>query len=85
VIGGLEIYADKAALSTQQSESWFKEDHQTVKDEGLYEKPEELVVWYPTAGFVSRGDSANSKAAIVMMAVFTCKGGCRDKVVDVVR
>ena len=82
----MEIYSDKSALSTQQSEAWFKEFHARIKDEGLYEREEELVVWYPVAGFVARGDSAApfGKGAVVMVAVFTCKEGRRDAVVDVI-
>lgn len=82
----MEIYSDKQALTTQQSESWFQNFQKKVKDERLYEKDEELVVWYPTAGFVSRSDSAApfGNGTVVMLAVFTCKDGQRDKVVDVI-
>lgn len=85
VIGGMEIYTDKDALSTQQNESWFQDFHKQVEADGLYEKDEDLVVWYPAAGFVSRGDSAApfGKGTVVMQAVFTCKDGQREKVLDV--
>lgn len=85
VIGGMEIYSSKDALSTQQHEAWFQDFHAQVKAEGLYEKDEELVVWYPAAGFVSRGDSAApfGNGTIVMQAVFTCKDGQREKVLGV--
>ena len=33
----------------------FKLFHDTMEREGLYGRAEELVVWYPTAGFVARG------------------------------
>ena len=85
VIGGLEIYTDKQALSSQQQESWFKEHERRAKSENWYEKDEELVVWYPTAGFVSRDDSTQAgQGKIVMLAVFTCKEGKRNAVVDVI-
>lgn len=81
----MEIYTDKQALSIQQEESWFKEFQQKVKDEGLYgEKGEEMVVWYPTAGFVAREDVAAPYGGVVMLAVFTCKEGKRDDVVEVI-
>lgn len=86
VIGGMEIYTDKQALSTQQNEPWFVDFAKQVKDEGLYGPDEELVVWYPAAGFVSRSDSATpfGKGTVVMIAIFTCKDGQRSKVVDVI-
>ncbi|KAK5944714.1 hypothetical protein PMZ80_001914 [Knufia obscura] len=84
-IGGMEIYTDKSALTTQQSEDWFREFRERVKAEGLYEREEELVVWYPSAGFVARGETTSAgKGSIVMLAIFTCKEGQREKVVDVV-
>lgn len=84
-IGGMEIYTDKSALTTQQSEDWFREFRERVKGEGLYEREEELVVWYPSAGFVARGEKTSAgKGSIVMLAIFTCKEGMREKVVDVV-
>lgn len=85
VVGGLEIYTDKQALSSQQQESWFKEHSQRARSENWYEKDEELVVWYPTAGFVSRDDTTQAgEGKVVMLAVFTCKEGKRDAVVDVI-
>lgn len=85
ILGGMEIYTDKRALSTQQEETWFKDFQKKVKDEGLYsDKGEEMVVWYPTAGFVARDDVAAPYGGIVMLAVFTCKEGKRDAVVEVI-
>lgn len=81
----MEIYSDKQALSTQQKEAWFQEFQQKVKDEGLYDsRGEELVVWYPTAGFVARKDVAAPYGGIVMLALFTCKSGKRDTVVKAI-
>lgn len=82
----MEIYTNKTALSTQQQEQWFKDYASKVEKEGLVSKPEELVVWYPTTGFVSRDDAtAAGKGTIVMVAVFKCKSGKRDQMVDVLR
>src|SRR4051794_17958383 len=52
VIAGMEIYTDKNAFSTQQHESWFQDFEKQVRDEGLYQTKDEMVAWYPTAGFV---------------------------------
>lgn len=80
----MEIYTNKNALSTQQQEQWFKDYASLVEKEGLAAKPEELVVWYPTAGFVSRDDATVAgRGTIVMIAVFKCKSGKRDQVVEV--
>ena len=49
------MYATKAALSAQMADPAFKVFHDTMEREGLYGRAEELVVWYPTAGFVARG------------------------------
>ena len=57
-IGGLEIYTEKSALQSQVNDPvYFQSYHETVKQEGLYEKPEELVAWYQAAGFVARESS----------------------------
>lgn len=80
----MEIYADKQALSTQQEEDWFKTFQKSVKTEGLYsEKGEEMVVWYPTAGFIAREDVAAPYGGVIMLALFTSKDGERDAVVEV--
>lgn len=83
-ICGVEIYSDKHALSTQQEEAWFKDFQKRAKEESLYgAKGEELVAWYPTAGFVARTKTAGPYGGIVMFALFTCKEGKRDTVVKV--
>lgn len=80
----MEIYTDKQALSTQQQEDWFKDFQRQVKNENLYSTDgEELVVWYPTAGFVARTNVATPYGGVVMLAIFTCKEGKRDAVVEV--
>lgn len=58
VIGGLEIYTSKAALSDQVNDRDFQAYHETVKRERLYSKDEDLVAYYFTAGFVARKDHA---------------------------
>lgn len=84
IICGMEIYTTKQALSTQQNEDWFKNFQKQAKDEKLYTgKGEELVAWYPAAGFVAREDAAPPYGGIVMLAVFTCQEGKRDQVVEV--
>lgn len=85
LIAGMEIYTDKNALSTQQQESWFKEFAERGEKEGLLSAKDELVAWYPTTGFVSRGDgTVTGEGIVVMIAVFTCKEGGREKVVEVI-
>ncbi|WPG98083.1 Hypothetical protein R9X50_00086900 [Acrodontium crateriforme] len=55
VIGGLEMYTSKQALQLQVDDPiYFQSYHETVKKEGLYAKPEELVAWYQAGGFVAR-------------------------------
>lgn len=82
----MEIYSSKDALSTQQSEKWFKDYEKKVKEEGLVSRGGELVVWYPVAGFVSRNEgTVAGEGTVVMVAVFTCKEGGREAVVEVLR
>lgn len=84
----MEIYSDKQALSNQLKEPWFQDFGKQVKEEGLYsQKGENMVAWYPVAGFVAREELARpfGKGVVVMLAVFTCKEGKRDEVVKVVR
>jgi len=83
-VGGMEIYDDKAALSTMLESPGFKEYHAKIKAEGLYSQDEDLVAWYPVAGFVSREDTSPS-AKIVMLAKFQCKEAGRDKLVEILR
>lgn len=73
----MEIYTDKSALSAQLEEEAYKSYHSTIKREGLYRKDEDLIAYYPTAGFVARGASAEpyGKGITVMIAKFTLKGG----------
>lgn len=86
LIGGMEIYSSKDALTTQQSEAWFKEYEKRVQEEKLVSRGGELVVWYPVAGFVSRGEATTAgEGTVVMIAVFTCKEGGREAVVEVLR
>ena len=82
------MYSDKAALQTQQGESWYKDFQSRSKQEGLFsEKGEVLEAWYPAAGFVARDErdagiaKPFGRGVIVMLAVFTCKEGKRDEVV----
>lgn len=76
LIGGVEIYTDKSALSTQMGKPWFKEFARKAKDESWYQegKGEEMRVWEPAGGFVSRkGREEGGKGTIMMLAVFECK------------
>lgn len=90
-IAGMEIYTDKRALTTQQSEPWFQEYLRKSKDYNRLDtrkaagKGEELVAWYPAAGFVSRGEGASGKGTIVCVAKFAAKPGQADKVVEALR
>ncbi|KAK5676610.1 hypothetical protein LTS10_010911 [Elasticomyces elasticus] len=85
VIGGLEIYTSKAALQAQVNDTvYFQPYHETVKREGLYSKPEELVAWYQTAGFVARGKGSKEGEGVL---ISTTRMECNDrqKVIDVLR
>lgn len=76
LIGGVEIYTDKSALSTQMEKPWFKEFARKAKDESWYQegKGEEMKVWEPAGGFVSRkGREEGGEGTIVILAVFECK------------
>jgi len=76
VIGGFELYTEKSALSTQLEDPSFKSYHQTVKDESLYSKDEDLVAWKPQGGYFSRTDASHAgKGVVVMTATFVCKDG----------
>ena len=93
----MEIYSDKQALSTQMKEPWFQDFAKRVKEEGLYDtskgdnQGERMVAWYPTAGFVARESSKDGlarpfgKGSVVMLALFQCKEGKRDQVMEVIR
>jgi len=87
MIAGLEIYTSKSALSTQLEDPTFQSYHTAVKAEDLYAKPEELVAWYPEAGFVAREAVAGPFGGgnIVMVAKFLCREGGRDKVLGGLR
>ncbi len=55
---------------------WFKEFARKAKDESWYQegKGEEMRVWEPVGGFVSRkAREDGGKGMIVMLAVFECK------------
>ena len=76
LLGGVEIYTDKSALSKQMQEEWFKAFQRKTKDEKLLVegKGEEMRVWEPVGGFVSRGArEEGDRGVIVMLAVFECK------------
>ena len=90
LVGGVEIYTDKSALSIQQEKPWFKEYARQSKDEGWHQegKGEEMRVWEPAGGFVSRkGREEGGKGKIVMLAVFECKdsGGAVESTAKVLR
>ncbi|KAK5732942.1 hypothetical protein LTR17_010075 [Elasticomyces elasticus] len=85
VIGGLEIYTSKAALQAQLNDTvYFQPYHETVRRESLYSKPEELVAWYQTAGFVARGKgSKEGEGVLISITKMECKD--RQEVVDVLQ
>ncbi|KAK3115256.1 hypothetical protein LTR53_005576 [Teratosphaeriaceae sp. CCFEE 6253] len=77
IIGGLEIYTSKAALQSQVDDPvYFQPYHATVKKESLYSKPEELVGWYQTAGFVSRGAGSKEGEGVLISVT---KMDCTDR------
>ncbi|KAK4951322.1 hypothetical protein LTR10_010295 [Elasticomyces elasticus] len=85
VIGGLEIYTSKAALTAQVNDTvYFQPYHETVKRESLYSKPEELVAWYQTDGFVARGKGGKEGEGVL---ISTTKMECKDRqtVLDVLQ
>ena len=52
----------------------------------MYAKDEEQTAWYPTAGFVARGQTGETgRAGIVVLAKFVAKDGQanKDKLVEV--
>jgi quinol monooxygenase YgiN len=74
VLGTFELYTDQSALTTQLEDPRAKACHQTIRDEGLYSKPEDLVAWKPRGGYFSRSDATHAgKGVVVMTATFTCK------------
>ncbi|KAK5123309.1 hypothetical protein LTR85_002739 [Meristemomyces frigidus] len=75
IIGGLEIYTSKAALQSQVDDPvYFQSYHDTVKREGLYSKPEELVAWHLTEGFVARETNAEPFGGVLISVTrMTCK------------
>lgn len=75
MIGGLEIYTSKAALSDQvNDQEFFQSYHETVKKEGLYSKDEELIACYLAAGFIARKDHALPfGGTLISQTKFICK------------
>jgi len=75
IIGGLEIYTSKSALQSQINDPvYFQSYHDTVKRESLYSKPEELVGWYLTAGFIARGTNAEPFGGVLISVTrMVCK------------
>ena len=65
----------------------YKSYHSSIKREALYRKDEDLIAYYPTAGFIARETSAKpfGKGVIVMLAKFVLKGGKdeRDKALKI--
>ncbi|TKA32351.1 hypothetical protein B0A50_01457 [Salinomyces thailandicus] len=60
-ICGLEVYTQKSALQAQVDDPvHFQAYHEKVRREGLYEKPEELVAWWLSEGFVARDGDARA-------------------------
>jgi len=52
---------------------FFKSYHDTVKREGLYDQPEELIAWYHAAGFVARDErSERFRSALISVSRMTC-------------
>ncbi|KAK5715551.1 hypothetical protein LTR15_010196 [Elasticomyces elasticus] len=85
VIGGLEIYTSKAALQAQVNDTiYFQPYHETVKRESLYSKPEELVAWYQTDGFVARGKGSKEGEG-VLISTTRMEYKDRRKVIDVLQ
>ena len=69
-ICGLEIYTEKTALQRQVDDPvHFQSYHKRVKEEGLYEKPEDLVAWYLTDGFVARDGRASRSEGGALISV----------------
>lgn len=87
LLAGIEIYADPKALDQQLGTSWMKDYEKAVVDESLYSLPEEMQVWRPVGGFVSReGREVDAEGGrTVMLARFECKDaeGARERVVEV--
>ncbi|KAK0366562.1 hypothetical protein LTR91_003321 [Friedmanniomyces endolithicus] len=92
IIGGLEIYTAKSALQSQVDDpEFFQPYHRTVREEDLYAKPEELVAWYLTAGFVARSGSTpgsngrgkEGEGVVISVTKMTCTD--RAKVLAVLR
>ncbi|CZT16802.1 uncharacterized protein RCC_02636 [Ramularia collo-cygni] len=76
VIGGLEIYTSKAGLADQVNDKeFFQSFHETVKQEGLYSKNEELLAYYFAAGFIARKDHAMpfGGGTLISQTRFICK------------
>ncbi|KAK0922605.1 hypothetical protein LTR91_004380 [Friedmanniomyces endolithicus] len=78
IIGGLEVYTAKSALQSQvEDPEFFQRYHRIVREEALYAKPEELVAWYLTAGFVARNGNAGSRGkegegVVISVTKMTC-------------
>lgn len=74
VIGTFELYTDKSALSIQTEDPSFKAYHQSIKDESLYSRDEQIVAWTPRGGYFSRSDATHAGTGVVVMtATFVCK------------
>lgn len=74
---GFELYTSKDALQAQvDDKEFFQAYHETVKKEGLYAKPEDLVAWYPAGGFVGRRSRVEEGGGKVVVSVSTLV--CRD-------
>lgn len=84
LIAGIEIFTRTSALTAVQGSPEYKEYVAKAEREAPYSR--DLTAWYPTAGFVARGDQTETgPAQIVMLAKFVSKDGegVREKLVDV--
>ncbi|KAK3117432.1 hypothetical protein LTR53_001197 [Teratosphaeriaceae sp. CCFEE 6253] len=72
VLGGIEIYSQKAALSRQLHHPEFLRYHDAVAREGLYAQDEKMQAWYPRLGFLAR-DGLASTGLMVVTAMLTAK------------
>jgi len=72
------VYTAKSALQSQvEDPEFFQRYHRIVREEALYAKPEELVAWYLTAGFVARNGNAGSRGkegegVVISVTKMTC-------------
>ncbi|KAL7940651.1 hypothetical protein V8C42DRAFT_336965 [Trichoderma barbatum] len=73
LVGRMEIFPNASALATAQNSTEYKLFNDSVISQEFYEEKEDVTLWQPTGGFLSRKhQDPTINAGVLVLAKFTC-------------